>query len=298
MLPRRSRAGVLGLLLLWPAGQALAWTDATRIRMLRDALKVSPPALRHILERYEKDLARGMLDPSRHEGEEVHFQDASGTRGLGAAAVARKSDAIRRMMLEQKPLRRLAYEMGTLAHLVADVEFPLNASDADPREPLYREAFRAYVESQLDKFPFVFDRQSESALTKGDLGAFMMRSARRAARDYPHIGPAYKDDGTPVSRDALDERSVPFGVASLSYSHAASNIALVWRHLWQSVNGDLEGTPFLGAPPPEQVTLPKRPPKKGRRNTARTPAPAATVPPAPSPTPSPTPAPADSPRGR
>ncbi|MBI4242226.1 MAG: hypothetical protein HY613_10945, partial [Candidatus Rokubacteria bacterium] len=140
MLPRRSRVGVLGLLLFWPAGPALAWSDATRLRMLSDALKVSPPALRDILERYQEDLTRGMLDPSRHEDEEVHFQDASGKRGLGAAAVARKSEAIRRMMLEQKPLRLVAYELGTLAHLVADVEFPLNASDADPREPLYREA--------------------------------------------------------------------------------------------------------------------------------------------------------------
>jgi hypothetical protein len=315
MLPRRSRAALLGLLLTWPAGPALAWTDATRVRMLRDALKVSPPALRDILEHYEKDLVRGMLDPSKHEDEEVHFQDASGKRGLGAAAVARKSTGIRQMMMEQKPLRRVAYEMGTLAHLVADVEFPLNASDADPREPLYREAFRSYVESQLAKFPFVFDRQSETALKKGNLQAFMMASARRAARNYPHVGPAYKDDGTPVSRDALDERSVPFGVASLSYSHATSNIALVWRHLWQSVNGDLEGTPYLGAPPPEKVTLPPRPPRKTRRE-ARTPPPSSAASPAPgkspatratprptptlTPTPTPTPpaAPAESPRSR
>ena len=101
MLPRRTRAALAGLLMLWPAGPALAWTDATRVRMLRDALKVSPPALRDLLERYEKDLVRGMLDPSKHEEEEVHYQDASGKRGLGAVAVARKSAGISQMMVEQ-----------------------------------------------------------------------------------------------------------------------------------------------------------------------------------------------------
>lgn len=257
-MPRRAWACALLVLLLWPAPGALAWSDATRRRMVQDALKISPAALRAILQRYEKELIRGMLEPSRREGEEVHFQHADGSKGMGAPGVAYKEAEILRMLGERRPLRRVAYEMGALAHLVADVEFPLNASDADPREPLYREAYRRYVEAQLDKIPFVFDRQPSPELQKDNLRGFMLAGARRAAENYALIGPAFRDDGTPASREALDERSVPFGIASLSYSHAASDIAWVWLHLWRSFNGDLRDAPLLDLPPPQKVTIPPR----------------------------------------
>src|SRR2546422_7688024 len=144
-MSRRARATALIVVASWPAAVlAQSWTDVTRTRMIRDALKISPPALREVLQHYEKDLVRGMLDPSRHEDEEVHFQNADGRRGMGASAVVRKESEIRAGLKSRMPFRSFTYQMGVLAHLVADVEFPLNASDADPREPLYREAYRAY----------------------------------------------------------------------------------------------------------------------------------------------------------
>jgi hypothetical protein len=299
MSPRRARAVTLLLLALPPTASVFAWTDGTRIRMIRDALKISPPALRDVLLRYENELTRGMLEPSRHEDEEVHFQHADGRKGMAAPGVAHKEAEVREMLQNRRSFRRVAYEMGTLAHLVADVEFPLNASDADPREPLYREAYRTYIEQNLDKIPFVVDRGPSKELERGDLRAFMMAGARRAVKNYAFIGPAFKDDGTPRSPDALDERSVPFGIASLSYSNATSDIARVWFYLWKSVNGDLRGTPYVGSPPPEKVVLPPRPPKAKRATSkgrppaptpASTPGAAATPAPTPSPTPSPTPA--------
>src|SRR6267142_2443050 len=193
-MSRRVRATGLIVLFLWPVALAQSWTDATRSRMVRDALKISPPALSEILAHYEKDLQRGMLD----------------------------------------------------------------------------------------RIPFVLDRDAPPALEKDDIRGFVRDIARRAGRNYALIGPAFKDDGTPKSPSALDERSVPFGIASLSYSHSTSDIAWIWRHLWVSINGDMHGTPFLGAPPPEKVKVPPRPPKTKRA------APPATS--KASPTPSPTPA--------
>jgi len=222
-----------------------AWTDSTRIRMVQDALKVSPPALNVILDRYQADLRRGMIEPSRHEEEEVHFQHADGGDGMGAAGVARKVEEIRQILERQESLQRFAYEMGTLAHLISDVDFPLNASDADPREPLYREAYRRFVERSLDKIPFVLEPGAPPELKEGDLEGFVMSRARQAARGYELIGPAFRDDGTPLSPDALDERSIPFGIASVAYSQATTDIVRLWRYVWISVNGDLSGTPHL-----------------------------------------------------
>ena len=289
-MSRRARATALIVVASWPVVLAQSWTGATRTRMIRDALKISPPALREVLQHYEKDLVRGMLDPSRHEDEEVHFQHADGKGGLAGMGIETKTRDVLDMLSRRAPFSSVTYEMGVLAHLVADVEFPLSASDADPREPLYRDAYCVYVERMLDKIPFVVDREPPPALEKNDIRGFVKDLARRAARNYALIGPAFKDDGTPKSASALDERSVPFGIASLSYSHATSDIAWIWRHLWVSINGDMRGTPFLGAPPPEKVQVPPRPPKPKRKTppAARTsPAPgpqtAATASPAPSP---------------
>ncbi len=309
-MPPRSARGVGVLLLLgWPAVEALAWTDATRVRMIHDALKVTPPALTLILDKHEKDLESGMIEPSRHEGEEVHFQHADDGRGLGADAVVHKEAEIRALIGERRPLRRFCYEMGFLAHFVADIDFPLNASDRDPREPLYREAYRAYVEKILDKIPFVLERDPAKELEAGDVRAYLLSRAARAGKSYALIGPAFKDDGSPRSPDALDERSVPFGIASLAYSSAVSDIVRLWTHLWKSVNGDLQGTPYLNAPPPEKVTIPARRSRKRARppaagsapggaadgDAASTPEAAAGTAPAPLPTPAPSPAASPSP---
>ncbi len=172
---------------------------------------------------------------------------------------------------------------------MADVEFPLSASESDPREPLYRDAYRLYVEKMLDRIPFVVDRVPPATLARDDVRAFVKEIAVRAGKNYPLIGPAFKDDGTPRAPGALDERSVPFGIASLSYSHATSDIVWVWRHLWSSINGDMHGTPYLEPPPKEKLQIPVRPPK-GKRGPAP-PAPPATARATPSPAPSATPAP-------
>lgn len=274
-MPPRAALPVLAALLGLCVTEASAWTDPTRLRMLDDALRIAPPALGQILRHHEASLRRGMLDPSAREEEEIHFQHPDGQHGLAATAIDRKRKEIAQLLKDRKPLKRFAYEMGVLAHLVADVEFPLNASDADPREPLYREGWRRYIERQLAKIPFVIDREPPAHLEKQDYRGFVMTAARRAAENYALIGPAFKDDGTPKSPQAVDERSVPFGIASLSYSHAASSIAWVWLGVWRSVNGDLEGTPALNLPPPEKASIPPRPPRprgSGKSGDAAAPA--------------------------
>jgi hypothetical protein len=74
-----------------------------------------------------------------------------------------------------------------------------------------------------------------------------MESAGRTARNYDQIGAAFSDDGAPRSAQALDERSVPFAVASLAYSQAVNDIVRVWVHLWRSTGGDMTGAPYQGA---------------------------------------------------
>ena len=249
----RARVVAAVAVLATVAGGALsparAWTDGTRTRMLKDALKVIPPALASILSRHHEKLERGMKDPSRRESEEVHFQDADGRSGLAAAAAARKEAEAIDLLGRKGELRRFVYEMGVLAHLIADVSFPLNASDDDAREPLYRDAYRDYIERMLARIPYVLDPAPAPALDAGDIEMHLMTSAARAGRDYGAIGAAFRDDGTPRSAAALDERSIPFAVAALAYSQAVNDIVRVWEHLWLTAGGDAAGAPHPRALP-------------------------------------------------
>jgi len=259
----RSRfAFLIAVLLLWSA-PATAWTDATRLRMLSDALKVAPPGLAAILKKHRKELERGMTEPSRHEDEEVHFLRSDGG-GLAADAVILKEKEAKELLGKKGALARFAYEIGALAHLVSDVSFPLNASDTDPREPLVREGYRRLIEHSLDKIPYVLDPAPAPLIDSTDLKPYLLESARRAARSYARISPAFKDDGTPVSPQAVDERSVPFGVAALAYSQAVNDVARIWALLWREAGGDMTGALPLAAgvsaPPPRPAAAPAPPP--------------------------------------
>ena len=264
---------LLAVVLALSWAPAMAWTDQTRLRMIADALKVAPPGLAAILKKHRKDLERGMTIPSKHEEEEVHFLRTDGG-GLAADAVILKTKQAKDLLAQKGQLGRFAFEAGALAHLVSDVSFPLNASDADPREPLIREGYRTLIDRWLDKIPFVLDPAPASLARSGELRAYLQESARRAARSYARIAPAFKDDGTPVTPQAVDERSVPFGVSALAYSQAVNDVARVWTMLWREAGGDMTGAgPLVATTPPgygpvqpaaPAVYGPVKPPEGGR----------------------------------
>ena len=159
----------------------------------------------------------------------------AGRGGVDAARLAAPG-AEHASVLQKHGLRKFTYQMGLLAHLVADVNFPLNASDADPREPLYRDAYRQYVETMLTRIPYVLNVATGPALERDGVEAYLMAGAARAGRDYGAIGPAFKDDGTPRSAAAVDERSLPFGAASLAYSQAVNDIVRLWEQVWKAAD--------------------------------------------------------------
>lgn len=262
---------VIAAILAATVAPAMAWTDRTRVRMLDDALKVAPPGLAAILKKHRKDLEHGMTLPSKHEAEEVHFLRAEGG-GLAADAVILKTKQAKDLLSQKGKLNQFAFEVGTLAHLVSDVSFPLNASDADPREPLIREAYRTLLERSLDKIPFVLDPAPAPLSDSGGLRAYLVESARRAARSYARITPAFKDDGTPVTPQAVDDRSVPFGVGALAYSQAVNDVVRVWAVLWREAGGDMTGAPALAAQAPP-VYGPVQPPVPAVYGPVQPPAP-------------------------
>ena len=227
---------------------ALAWTDPARRRMVDDAVKMTPPSLRTILERYRSDLIHGMTDPAREERGEEHRQRTSGGYGKAAAQIASRAGQAITIIGQPGRLGLAVYAMGTAAHYMADVNFPLNTGEGDTSDPVFYDSYEAYVETMLWRFPVVLDRKQAEELEEHRLEDFGRAAALRASRFVPHIRDAYTADGRPRSPQAFDERSLPFGVASLSYSQSVNDIARVWIYIWRQAGGDVEGDPFPRGP--------------------------------------------------
>jgi hypothetical protein len=236
------------LLAAFASAPVLAWTDAARLRMADDAMKMTPPALNALLERYRKDLMHGMLDASREENREEHRQRTSGGYGKAAELISSRAQQAITIIGQPGRLSLAMYAMGSAAHFVADVNFPLNTGEAESGDPVFYGSYEKYVEKMLGRFPVVLDRTPSEELDSHRLEDFGRAAARRASLFIPPIRNAYTPDGKPRSASAFDERSLPFGVASLSYSHSVNDIARIWLYIWRQAGGDVEGLPFPRSP--------------------------------------------------
>jgi len=245
------------LLIGFSSSPAVAWTDATRRRMVDDAIRMTPPALATVLERYRSDLLLGMTDPLKGESGEEHRQHAAGNYGTAADRIALHSKQAVTIIGQPHRLRLAVYAMGTAAHYMADVDFPLNCPPGPVGDPVFYSNYVKYTEKMMPYFLVVLDRKPSPDLAKNRLEAFGKNAALRSSQFVSPIQAAYTPDGKPRSPAHFDEKSVPFGVASLSYSQAVNDIARLWVHLWRSAGGDLGGQPNLPGTPEENSTRSK-----------------------------------------
>lgn len=234
-----SRRVFLTLLLLTVAAPAAAWTPRTRMRMAQEAVRLLPASLRIALESHNEPLMRGMLGPMAEEDGPAHRPPWNG--GTLDAEVEGRAAALREALAEPGPFSEYARLFGTLAHFVADSGFPPGMGPSGNGR--YRH-FSEFCESRREKYPLVFYGHQNLPGGEGAYRTFALEMMQRARDEDGRLARAYAAAGDPPSPAAFDDRSVPFAIASLSYSRTVTDIVRVWMSVWNEAGGDMGRVPY------------------------------------------------------
>lgn len=238
---KRFLAVPCAILLLTTSSEA--WTSKTYQLIVVQSMKLMPQSFQRVFLRHQQELLSGSLHPDNGP-ETDHRYDCKSRTGFLQDRILQLAREIPEMINSHHPFQEIAYKIGGLSHYMSDLNDPLLLEHSDPREPQYRLDFAVYLEKNIDQFPWVFDGHEQPDLIEGKLEDYIFRIASKAAGRYPRIGEAYFPNGVLVSSDTFDPRSLPFGIASLSYSHSISNTIQIWFYVWRQAHGDISKTPF------------------------------------------------------
>jgi hypothetical protein len=213
--------------------------------MVDDAIKMMPPSLRKVLEKRRSDVRRGMLEPMTLEDSPSHRPPWDGGDLPGSV------DASRRDLVSgveaHVSFRDVARRFGVLAHFVVDAGFPPAAAGAGGATRYAH--FAVLCETRRPRFPLVFYGHRNDALSNDDFKGFTLRILERARAEDANLARAYAQAPSWSDAASFDDRSVPFAIASLSYSRSVTDIVQAWLAAWRDCHGDLAGTPLQGANP-------------------------------------------------
>jgi len=234
-------AGALILVSLLACSPLRAWAPETRVRLVDEAVRLMPESLRLALEGHRKSLLRGMLDPARGEDGPEHRPESLG--GSLERQIGIEAAALTEALAAGAGFEQLAERFGRVAHFVSDAGFPPGTAGSEGAARYGH--FSAFCESRRERFPAVFYGHDSPELARGDLGAYAAAVLDRARADDSHLARAYAAAGDPPAPTAFDDRSVPFAVGSLAYSHTFTDIVRVWIAIWRQAGGDMGRTPYL-----------------------------------------------------
>lgn len=236
---------------------AEAWTPKSQRVIAASAARLAPPDLHRQITRNRDAYFLGVEDPFR-DGYPAGHEENPGGGKLDEAIMIAVDNAIRTIEA-QRPFNEICYRLGVVAHFLADANNPLAVSDRDPEERRYGNDFLRYLESTEPRLRTTFYGFRSGFDGRRDLPELLDETLRRSRENYEVVAREYQRIGYRSGLGgAFSDRSTAFGVASLSYSHAVSDIAEVLRYIWLA-SGGTDSRPTLPSRGREILVLPLDP---------------------------------------
>jgi hypothetical protein len=228
------------LLLLFPL-TATAWTRVSDQKIAKKAAALAPPDLSMLIEKFDTDYQRGLDRALGDEGSASHQYFVLSHKGELRMRIERETrgaiDAIRK----GDPMPIVIERLGGLVHLIADANNPFHVANDDARLSTSHDDYEQYLERRLGKFPTVFyglDPQFR-------LSSYLDRTFARSAKFYPLVAEEYFRHGERRTSAAFDDRSTAFGIASVSYSRAVTDVVNVYYYIWKEAGGDVRSAAVM-----------------------------------------------------
>ena len=225
------------------------WTPKTYQLIVVKSVELMPVSFKNIMLQHKEEILTGCLQPDTGP-EARHTYDLKTRSGYLQDRILELNAAIPQKINKHVPFKEIARDFGSLSHYMADLSDPLVIGDGDPREPQYNRDFAVYMEKNMDQFPWIFDGHENPLLQSGRVNDYLHQVASASVEKYDRIGEAYFPEGTLVSSDTFDWKSLPFGIASLSYSRSITNTVQMWFYIWRAAHGDVTVTPFFSKQKP------------------------------------------------
>jgi hypothetical protein len=231
----------LAVVLLFLPLPAFAWTRASDLKIATKAVTLAPPDMQLVLKHLEPEFQRGLEAAEADEGSVNHRYFVLSRSGRLRERIESETRNIIRMIHKNEPMSSVAERLGVLAHLVADANNPFHISNDDARLSLSQNDFEQYFERRMAKFPTVFYGLEENFQLTG----YLDRTFARTLTFYPLMTEEYFRGGERRTSEEFDDRSTAFGVASVCYSHAVTDLVNLYYYIWKEAGGSVRAAPAL-----------------------------------------------------
>lgn len=218
---------------------AQGWTRAGDERIAGKAAQLAPGDLRLLIERFELEYKQGQARAQSDEGSESHRNYTKA--GRLRQRIEHETNTAIAMIRDGRPMSSVVQQLGILAHFVADANNPLHVLDDDPRLNAEESDFERYFERRLTKFPTVFYGLEPNFR----LERYLDKTISRTSRFYPLVREEYFRYGERRSSAEFDDRSTAFGVASVCYSRAVTDLINLYFYIWRQAGGDVRSASLM-----------------------------------------------------
>ena len=223
------------LLLLIPL-TANAWTRTSDQQIGARAAQLAPHDLRLLITRLQKQYAAGIDRALAEEGTDIH-------RAHLRERIEKETNAVIDLIRTKQPMAQVVFRLGMLAHLVGDANNPFHVATDEEVQPAHND-FEHYFERRMERFPTVFYGLDP----RFALAQYLERTLRRTTRFAPLMNEEYFRGGARHSSAEFDDRSTAFGVASICYSHAITDIVNLHYYIWREAGGDVRSAASMRTP--------------------------------------------------